>query len=83
MSDKKEKKNTTKKTAKKETVHTLKLDNNDEILAKVIFMRNSKHFNISDIDISDVESQMKGSSEKKINHTSTIYSMKTVINMFI
>ena len=29
----------------------LKLDNDDEILAKTVFMRNLKHFNISDIDI--------------------------------
>ena len=43
--------NTIKKVPKKETIPTLKLDNDIEIPAKTIFMKNSKHFNISDIDI--------------------------------
>ena len=51
MLNKKKKKNTFEKVAKKETIPTLKLDNNVEIPANTIFMRNSKHFNISDIDI--------------------------------
>ena len=55
MSNKKErKKNTIKKVPKKETIPTLKLDNNIEIPAKTIFMKNSKHFNISDIDINRI-----------------------------
>ena len=51
MLNKKNKKSTTKKIAKKEIFHTLKLDNDVEIPANTKFMRNSKHFNTSDIDI--------------------------------
>ena len=54
MWNKKEKKKTTTKIAKKETIDILKLDNDIEIPAKTIFMRNSKHFHISDIDINRI-----------------------------
>ena len=55
MSNKKEKKNNaTKKVAKKETIPTLKLDNDVEIPAITTFMKNSKYINISDIDINKI-----------------------------
>ena len=55
MSDKRDKKkNTSKKVAKNETISMLKLDNNVEIPAMTIFMKDSKYFNINDIDINKV-----------------------------
>ena len=42
MSNKREKKNATKKVAKKEIIHTLKLENDIEIPAKAIFMKKFK-----------------------------------------
>ena len=55
MSNKRgKKKNTTKKEAKNKTINTLKLDNGDEIPAMTIFMKDSKCFNINDIDINKV-----------------------------
>ena len=55
MSNKKEKKkNATKKAAKNKTISTLKLDNGAEIPAMTIFMKDSKHFNINDIDINKI-----------------------------
>ena len=55
MSNKKEKKrNTTKKVAKNKIIPTLKLDNDAEIPAVTTFMKNSRLFNISDIDINKI-----------------------------
>ena len=54
MSNKKEKKNTTKKVAKKETISKLKLDNGVEIQEMTIFTKDSKHFKINDIDINKI-----------------------------
>ena len=54
MSNKKAKINTTKEVAKKDTIPTFKLENDIKIPGKAIFMKNSKHFNISDIDINRI-----------------------------
>ena len=48
------KKNTSKQAAKNNTINALKLDNRVEIPAMTIFMKDSKHFNINDIDINKV-----------------------------
>ena len=54
MSNKKKKKNTIKKVARNKTINTYKLDNGVEIPAMTIFMKNSKYFNINDIDINKI-----------------------------
>ena len=55
MSNKREKKkNISKKVAKNKTINTLKLDNDTEIPAMTIFMKDSKHFNTNDIDINKI-----------------------------
>ena len=55
MSNKRDKKkNTSKKVAKNETINTLKLDNGAEIPAMTIFIKDSKHFNVNDIDINKI-----------------------------
>ena len=55
MSNKTEKKkNTSKKVAKNKTINTLKLDNDAEIPAMTIFLKDSKHFNYNDIDINKI-----------------------------
>ena len=71
MSNKREKKkNTSKKVAKNKTINTLKLDNDTEIPAMTIFMKDSKHFNINDVDVnkirvSDVKHFMKENNSYK------------------
>ena len=55
MSNKRDKKkNTSKKVAKNEAISMLKLDNNVEIPAMTIFMKDSKYFNINDIGINKI-----------------------------
>ena len=54
MSNKKEKKITNKKEAKNNTVSMLKLDNDVKIPAMAIFMKDTKYFNINDIDINKI-----------------------------
>ena len=55
MSDKRDKKkNTSKKVTKNKTISMLKLDNDVEIPAMTIFMKDSKYFNINNIDISKI-----------------------------
>ena len=64
MSNKKEKKSATKKVANKEIIHTLKLGNDIETPAKTTFMKNSKHFNISDIDIDRIRVSIETRNKK-------------------
>ena len=60
MSDKKAKKNTTKnikdnkKVSKNKKNLTLRLDNNAEIPAKIIYMKDTKCFKIDDVDINKI-----------------------------
>ena len=56
MPNKKEKKNTTKKTSKTKKTLMLKLDNGAEIPAIIAYMKdNIKCFKINDIDISKIK----------------------------
>ena len=56
MSDKRSKKNTTKnnKAWKNRKIPTLRLDNDAEILAKTTYIKDTKCFKISDIDINKI-----------------------------
>ena len=55
MSNKRDKKkNTTKKVAKNKTISMFKIDNDVEISAMTIFMKDSKYFNVNDIDINKI-----------------------------
>ena len=55
MSNKRDKKkNTSKKVAKNKTISMLKLDNDVEIPAITIFMKDLKYFNISNIDVNKI-----------------------------
>ena len=56
MSNKRvKKKNRTKKVVKNKTINALKLDNGVEIPPITIFIKDSKHFNIIDIDINKIK----------------------------
>ena len=84
MSNKrKKKKNTSKKVAKNNTISMLKLDNDVEIPAKTIFMKDSNYFNINDIDINKIRVSNSRVFMKKKIHTSTTYSMKMGTNTFL
>ena len=55
MSNKRDKKkSTSKKVAKNKTIFMLKLDNDVEIYAMTIFIKDSKYFDINDIDINKI-----------------------------
>ena len=55
MSNKRDKKkNTSKKVAKNKTISVLKLDNDVEIPIMIIFMKDSKYFDINNIDINKI-----------------------------
>ena len=55
MSNKRDnKKNTSKKVDKNKTISKLKLDNDVEIPAMTIFMKDSKYFDINNIDINKI-----------------------------
>ena len=55
MSNKRDKKkSTSKKVAKNKTIFMLKLDNDVEISAMTIFIKDSKYFDINDIDINKI-----------------------------
>ena len=55
MSNKKEKKDTTKNTSRTKTIPMLKRDNEKKISARIVYTKdNSKCFGINDIDINKI-----------------------------
>ena len=61
MSNKRDnKKNTSKKVTENKIISMLKLDNNVEIPAMTIFMKDSKYFNVNDIDINKIRFRIQG-----------------------
>ena len=66
MSNKKEKKNTTKNTSRTKKIPMLKLDNEKKIPARIVYMKdNTKCFGINDIDINKIRIPEKSLYSKK------------------
>ena len=74
MSNKKEKRDTTKNTSTTKKIPILKLDNGKKILAKYVYMKDSsKCFGISDIDINKIRISDKSLYSKQQNEHNNEY----------
>ena len=68
MKNKKEEKNTTKNTSRTKEIPMLKLDNEEKIPARIVYMEdNSKCFGINDIDINKIRISEKRLYSKQHN----------------
>ena len=68
MSNKKEKKNTVKNTARTNKIPMLKLDNKDKIPARIVYAKdNKKCFGIDEIDINKIRTSERSLYNKQHN----------------
>ena len=68
MSNKKEKKDTVKNTSRTKKIPMLKLDNNDKIPARIVYVKdNEKCFGIDEIDINKIRISERSLNSKKHN----------------